>query len=140
MDYYGLEMQGDLKIKVLSTRPVNLEEGKLAYIQDEEAVTVGSSSNESIDVNPISSITQQPGAPTTMVQFDSITVMHDSLSGKEGQAMFGVMEEIGGFYTAMGTSKTMGDFRIDRISNTSTLFTKTHAGAAANVIATVTIK
>ncbi len=139
MKSYGIEMQGDLKVQVLPTRPGSLEEGLVVYIQDEEVVSVGSNIGQAADINPISSITHQPGSPTAMEQFDVITVTHDPLDGKEGQAMFGVMEEIGDFYTAMSMGLSGEDFRVSRLTSTTTQFTKIHSGASANVIATVTI-
>ncbi len=79
---------------------------------------------------------QQSGAPTPMNQNDSITVTHASLSGKEGQVFFQVMENVGGNYQVR---RLVTDYVVRRVSDTTTRFTKISAGSTTGVYATVTI-
>ena len=68
MKNYGINMEGDLKIKSVPSRPLDLGEGNLLYIEDEEGLIVGGSGDTVKDVGGGMNIFQQDGAPTLMAQ------------------------------------------------------------------------
>ncbi len=79
---------------------------------------------------------QQADAPTSMDQDSYVNITHPSMSGKGAQACFQVLEYNGSNYEI----KTIGiDYKVNRVTDTVTRFTKISAGSATNVYCTVSI-